>query len=141
MRKEVIIAVALGGALGLVIAFGIWRANLALTPSKATTETSSVSADIASPSPTLGTLIVNAPEDESLVNTASVTVSGRAEPNSTVVITSPTDEASVLADNQGNFSSSIKLDSGANAILVTAVNDRDEEQSQQLTVTYSTQAQ
>lgn len=137
MRKEVILAILLGSLLGLAIAFGVWRANLALSPQLPKTTTSS-------PAPNKGeevisNLIVTQPEDNELVKTEKITVAGKTTPKLTVVITTPVDEVVVEADQSGNFSADVKLESGANTILVTTVDEGGQTQEQELTVTYSTE--
>ncbi|MBI3290533.1 hypothetical protein HYZ78_04005 [Candidatus Microgenomates bacterium] len=138
MRKEVIVAVLLGGSLGLAIAFGVWRANLALKPQSTTSEQISAT-NSSSPTPVAGTLLVTEPEENSLVSTESITVRGKAEPRSTIVVTTPVDAKSVAADNSGNWIAELRLAAGANAVLVTAVSESGEELSTQITVTYSTE--
>ena len=137
MRKEVFIAVFLGGALGLAIAFGVWRANLALAPQKA--ETQKIATSNSSPTPTAGMLIVTEPDDNTLVSTESITLKGKAEPRSAIVITTQADAVSTISEGNGLFSADIKLDSGANVVLVTTVNEQGEEFSTELTITYSTE--
>lgn len=141
MRKEVLIAILLGGILGLAIAFGVWRVNLALTSNTQTqrlteseSRTSSNEQEQNSKS-----LIITEPENNALVSLSPITVKGRAEKNSIIIITSPTDEVSAVADAQGNWTGNIKLEAGANAILVMAINENRDEEIEELTVTYSTE--
>ncbi|MBI4057831.1 hypothetical protein HY405_00735 [Candidatus Microgenomates bacterium] len=140
MRKEVLIAIILGAALGLAIAFGVWRANIALSPKKTTQETTSTATPTSTPSSTPEfSLVVTQPEDEALVDTQTITVEGKTLPGATVIITSPADEQIVLAGSDGTFTREIKLESGANTVLITTINENDETVEQQITVTYSTE--
>lgn len=138
MRKEVFIAVLLGGALGLAIAFGVWRANIALKSQGADTSKISIT-NSSSPTPEAGMLLVTDPEDNSLVKKELTTFKGKAEPKSAIVVTSPIDSASTVSDNSGNWTADIKLESGANQVSVTAVNEAGDEFSTELTITYSTE--
>ncbi|MBI2405831.1 hypothetical protein HYV21_02155 [Candidatus Microgenomates bacterium] len=135
MRKEVLIAILLGATLGLAIAFGVYRANLALRSTPTTTQ--------ATPAPTSApsssTLTITQPEDEALVDTDSITVEGKTAPNATVVITSPVDEVTALADNSGTFRAEVKLEPGANALLVTSFGEDNNSVEKELTITYSTE--
>ena len=79
MRKEIIYAIIAGGLLGVVIAFGIWRANLALKVSKTTQ-------DQATPAPSaeFGISLVK-PENNQVLTTSTTTLSGATKPGVTVV--------------------------------------------------------
>lgn len=138
MRKEVLVAILLGAVLGLAIAFGVWRANIALN---AVPQTQQLTQSDTTPSngqeTTNGTLIITEPENNTLTASGTVTIKGKAEKNSVIIITSPTDEVSAVADSQGNWSQDIKLEAGANAILVMSINENGQEESEELTVTYS----
>ena len=139
MKKEVILAIAIGFALGLVITFGIWTANKSLKnlPQPSPTSTSLTPA----PTPNQTTnnqLTITSPEDELLTSSDTVTVSGKAAAGSTVVITSEDAEKVVPVDASGNFTSVVDLISGSNIITVFAYDPTGNESSQSLTVTYST---
>lgn len=138
MRKEVFIAVLLGGALGLAIAFGVWRANVALKSQGDDNQKISVIGS-SSPTPAAGQLLITDPEENSLVSTETVTLKGKSEPRSVIMVTSQVDAVSTVSDNSGNWTTDVKLDAGANEILVTAVNEQGEEFSTQITITYSTE--
>jgi hypothetical protein len=144
MRKEVIIAIVLGFALGLVITIGIWSANKAMKTQEETTN--SENAQLTStPAPgntdTIKTgfsLAISKPEDESIINTAKTTVSGATEPNTQVVIIAETNEYLLESDEKGIFAQEISLTSGTNEIVVTAFADTGEEISKTINVVYST---
>lgn len=138
MRKEVFIAVLLGGALGLAIAFGVWRANVALKSQGDNNQKISVIGS-SSPTPAAGQLLITDPEENSLVSTETVTLKGKSEPRSAIMVTTQVDAVSTASDNSGNWTADVKLDAGANEILVTAVNEQGEEFSTQITITYSTE--
>ena len=138
MRKEVFVAVVLGGILGLAIAFGVWRANVALKSQSSETQKISTT-NPETPAPTIGILLITEPDENSLVNTESVTLKGKAEPGSTIIVTTPTDAVTTVADNSGNWIANIKLSAGANGVSVTALNEQGEEFSTQITITYSTE--
>jgi hypothetical protein len=150
MKKEVFLAIAIGFALGLVITFGIWTANKSLAGIKTTqlpteetqlveTTPSATTASANNPAPVAtGELVITAPEDETLTNQNTITVTGKTFVNATVVITFEDDQLVVLADSSGLFSASVDLIAGYNVINVTAFDANGSEANQMLTVTYST---
>lgn len=140
MKKEVFLAISIGFVLGLIITFGIWTANKSLkqlpqtTPTPAPTPAASIS-----PTPASAvTLTLSSPEDESLTNVSSVTVSGKTFPNASVAIASESDDQIVTADSSGNFSTTVDLDGGYNTITATAFDQTGNSSSQSVTVTYTT---
>lgn len=140
MKKEVILAIAIGFALGLVITFGIWTANKSLKnlPQPSPTTTSLVPSPTPTSQQTTNQLTISAPEDELLTSSDTVTLSGKAPTGSTVIVTYEDGEKVLTTDASGNFTTSIDLISGFNIITVYAYDISGNESSQSLTVTYST---
>lgn len=143
MKKEVILAIAIGFALGLVITFGIWTANKSLKnlPQAGISPTPSPTA-ASSPAPnnevTNNQLTISSPDDETLLNTDTVVVSGQTTANSTLLVISEQDEQVTAADTSGNFSLVVDLVAGYNVITVYAYDTAGNESSKSLTVTYTT---
>ncbi|MFC1711266.1 hypothetical protein ACFLZ1_01635 [Patescibacteria group bacterium] len=139
MRKEVIIAILLGFAVGLFIAYGIYSANKAVKETKinqpTTSETSATSQPQASPT---FQLTVSEPEDNIVLSDEEATVSGQTEPKTTVAILAEESEELLYADKQGLFSTTIELIGGLNVIKVIAVNKAGERQEKIINVIYST---
>lgn len=134
MRKEVLVAIILGITLGLVIAFGVWRANLALAPRRqVSTQTQP------SPTPPAFELVITTPEDETVVADATIDVSGKTESGATVIVQYEEGAVTVLADASGSFSQEIELVAGANTITVSAFAQDGEGIEKTLTVVYSTE--
>ena len=142
MKKEVFLAIAIGFALGLIITFGIWTANRSLKQANQNKTTTTITVTSPSPAPesqpTTSGLVISSPEDESLVTKNSAVVTGKASPNSIVVILAENDEQIMAADANGNFSTDVTLTTGYNNITVTAYDSTGKAESQMLTVTYST---
>lgn len=146
MKKEVIIAIAVGFGLGLIITFGIWTAQKSLKKIKAPTllPTPSPVSQVASPSPTPpvvanSSLVVTSPEDESLVNTDTINITGKASPKSVISVTFEDGQMLAEADSVGNFTVGVDLIGGYNTIVVTATDPLTGiESGQTLVVTYST---
>lgn len=147
MKKEVLLAIGVGFALGLIITFGIWTANKSLkkaniakiatvfsTPSPTTISSTPV------PSPISNTaLTITSPEDESLVATDTINITGKASPKSIISVTYEEGQMLAEADVNGNFTVGVDLIGGYNTIVITATDPlTGVESSQTLIVTYST---
>ncbi|MCX6024388.1 MAG: hypothetical protein NTZ05_22200 [Chloroflexi bacterium] len=65
-------------------------------------------------------LDVNMPQDETLTETATLTVTGTARPGSMVSVVGPADMNQVIAGSDGTFSIPVQLDLGPNQIDVLA---------------------
>lgn len=140
MPKEVLAAIIVGGLLGIAIAFGVWRANIALSPQD--TNQNQTATDSPSASPTAVTtlnLTIATPEDESIVNKGTLTVTGMTTPNSTVSLSSDKSETIVTAYDKGNFTGSVELNEGTNVVTVTSFTSDGETIEKQITVVYSTE--
>ncbi len=139
MKKEVVLAISIGFALGLIITFGIWTANQSLKNLPQPSPKASVSP---SPTPsnqvTNNQLTINSPDDESLVAADTTTVSGTTTAGATLLIVSESGEQTSVADASGNFSVDVDLITGFNTITVYSYSTDGQESSKSLTTTYST---
>jgi len=141
MKKEVLVAIITGFALGLLITFGVWTANRAIQKTPA---------EPASPSPTPEIIItpqaesseisltVLSPEDNFLSDEEEIAVSGKTAPQAVVVILYQEGEKILEADQNGDFSTTITLAGGDNQIEVAAYDEAGSEIKKSLTVVYST---
>lgn len=133
MRKEVLFAILAGLGLGLVVAFGVWRANLALSPKdKSQAE--------ASPTPKPEFAITLAePADLDVFTENPVSVSGITKAGSHVAISAEEEDYYVKADTKGAFEIEIELIGGVNEIVITAFDEKGSEVTQKLLLVYSTE--
>lgn len=139
MRKEVVIAIILGFALGLVITFGIWKANKALKkeePEAVPTVAEEVTPE-ATPTPAFSLEIIS-PADESISDKRKITITGKTQPGSVVAIAAELGEELVETDEVGNFKVEVSLISGINEIEITAFGPEGDEASRSLNIVYST---
>lgn len=143
MRKEVIFAIVLGFALGLIITLGIWQANKAIKEQQ--TQTTNEESALPAQSDTQTTnkvvpfsLTIVKPEDESLSAVATTTVSGTTEPGAQVVVMGEKSEEIIEADGNGVFSTELGLVNGTNEITVTAYSNSGDEVTKSILVVYST---
>jgi hypothetical protein len=148
MKKEVFLAVAVGFVLGLIITFGIWTANNSLKNSSRPQQTADNSVNVI-PSPTgtpetpntgnqIPLSLISPAADETLVNTDSLSISGKTVPGAVVAITYESGKNILVADNNGNFSLDIKLDGGYNRITATAYDKDGNTNTAQMLITYTT---
>ncbi|MDD5093286.1 MAG: hypothetical protein PHV74_02760 [Dehalococcoidia bacterium] len=106
----------------------------ATTPTSptATSPTATISTPSAEPADEL-TLVVSTPQDEAVVDTSRITVSGTTRSDAVVSING----AIIEVDSQGRFSSIVNLDAGPNSIEVVASDFDGDEKSVNLTVIYA----
>jgi len=139
MKKEIIIAIVIGFALGLLITFGIWTANKAIKNKPTPTEETELITPI-EPTPTAAefSLTIISPEDDSLINTSKVELKGSTVANAVIVIAEENGEKIIEADEEGSFATELALIAGTNEIKITAFNSEGDEVSQTLSLVYST---
>jgi len=139
MKKEIIIAIVIGFALGLLITFGIWTANKAIKNKPTPTEETELITPI-EPTPTAAefSLTIISPEDDSLINTNKVELKGSTVANAVIVIAEEKGEKIIEADGEGSFATEISLIAGTNEIKITAFNSEGDEVSKTLSLVYST---
>ncbi len=138
MKKEVILAIAIGFGIGLVATFGIYNAQKSLK------EASKIQTPLASEETGAGqgnihqSLSLASPLDESLSKESKVIVSGTTTPSSWVIILAEKGEKMLQADSRGNFETEINLISGENEIEVQSISETGEKVNKVITVVYST---
>jgi len=136
MKKEVLIAIIVGFSLGLIITFGIYRAQKSLKDRAESKNTTQESAQ------TDGTtniaLSITQPEDGSITDEDIITVGGITKKNALITIISSEDHQTTQADELGNFSVEFSLDAGENQIHITSFSDDDTKQEKTISVVYST---
>lgn len=134
MRKEVLLAIVVGALLGLVVAFGIWRANQAFTPQE----------NNSTPQPQVQEeqqegLTITEPEDGVIVAEETITIKGRAAPLASIVILTNLNEIILQAGEDGNFEQEVELEGGANEITLIAYDNQGNKEEKTLTIVFSTE--
>jgi hypothetical protein len=127
--KEAVIAVGLGIAVGVVVAYGAWTANKALKKAELISPTLSTGEQaeaglIATPTP-VSRLEIEEPKPNMLTDTSLVTIAGKAPAGSVVIISGEDSDQVAQATGEGLFSGEVELIKG-------------NQQTQSLTITYST---
>lgn len=142
MKKEVLIAIIIGFGLGLIITFGIWKANQSLREiglRQTPTEPPLSNPQEQFPTPTSeNALIITTPEDNSISNQENIAITGKTAPDANLAIVYNDGEKIIQADSSGLFSTQITLSGGVNQITVTSVDNDGNEYSQTINVVYST---
>jgi hypothetical protein len=139
MQKEIIIAIIFGSALGLVVAFGIWKADGALKKQ----DTSNSAQDTEKQSdnnqnPETLDLSLAKPAQQAAISESPTQVTGVTKANSFVLVSGEDGDQIVKSDNKGEFSAKIELTGGINQIMVSVFDYNGQSKSQNLLVVFST---
>lgn len=136
MKKEVVIAILAGFILGLVITFGIYRAQKSLNQNTTTQEAASNLPEVA-PTPE-HQLTITQPINNVVTDKEAITVSGITSPYALISITSEENQTATQADEVGNFSTTLELFAGANTIVISAYTENGGRVQEERTVVFST---
>lgn len=82
-------------------------------------------------------LDISSPEDNLLVFESSIVVSGKTDPQSTILITRNTESYGLEADTKGNFTKVVNLIPGVNNIYISAYDSKGSVKTSAKTVYYS----
>ena len=139
MRKEIFFAILAGSLFGLIIAFGIWKANSSMKSNGSTSETlPSEESSSPTPQPQIG-LTLAKPEDADVVTESPITVSGATKPNAWVTISAESKDYVIKADINGGFQQLVDLIGGANEIVITSFDESGNSNTQNLIVVLSSE--
>lgn len=137
MKQEKVILSFIMVLIGLVVAgliFYFYQSSKTITPSKTVFQT-------VSPTPTQNSsffLNIKDPKDESISDRRTIVVSGKTDPSATVAILTSSDQEIIKPSQQGDFSTTVTIDSGANLIKIQAFLPTGETLVAQRTVSYTT---
>lgn len=131
-KRTIIVYIVLTILFLLFLVFAAPRILGLIVGSLNTDNPESLSSDTTAPSPPR----VNTPPQ--FTNATSITISGSAEPNSTVAIFNGNDKTETVADDSGNFSVNIDLDRDENTIYAKAIDlaGNESPKSSTYTITY-----
>ena len=94
-----------------------------------------------SPSPTPKVLLtVDEPKDENVYDSRVIKITGKTDPNATIIVLTDTDEDVLIPTLTGDFSTTVTIDTGQNVIQITAINKNGDTNTINRTVTYSTES-
>ncbi len=144
MRKEVLVATIAGIIIGLLVAFGSWRANIALkdkTPEVANQDTVSITKEKGkSPTPQKNeqfALTLTNVEDLDVITDSKLKIIGITKPFTLVVISTENEDFILKSGADGTFEQEVDLDAGVNQILLSAFSQKNERLDKLLTLVYS----
>ncbi|MBI3443238.1 hypothetical protein HY008_01060 [Candidatus Woesebacteria bacterium] len=141
MRKEVIFAVIAGSIMGLVIAFGVWRANQTLSSKKEEVKseaTPQISLPSSTPKPEVG-LAILVPENEFLSTASPIKVKGITKTGSFVAISGEDKDYVIETSASGEFEVDVELIPGANEIKVFSFDKIGLKNEKSIVVVYSSE--
>lgn len=141
MAKEKVLlstAAVLVGLLVAAVAFYLYQGTRGISTQNPGSEVSILKPS-STPKPKV-LLVLNQPEDESIADTRVVKVSGKTEPDATIVVTTDTDEDVITPTSTGDFSTTVTIDNGGNIIKVTAIGKNGDTNSISRTVSYTTES-
>ena len=133
-------AIITGISIGLLVAFGIWRANSALNsdrPNPKNTEQTINQTETLSNGNAQLTIIE--PEENDIVTSSPVKVAGISRPNITLVISGENNDFVVKTAEDGSFEQDIDLIGGVNEIIFAHPENSGAAQTKSLRVIYSTE--
>lgn len=139
MTKEKIILSFAAVLIGLLVASGVfyfYQQTKILSPEKQKTV-------LTQPSPTpkpLVLLVVDEPVDEKIYDTKIVKVSGKTEPDALIVILTENSEDVLNPAKNGDFSTTVTLENGANLIQITAIGKNGDTNTIERTISYSSES-
>ena len=136
MRKEVLIAIIIGIFIGTLFAFGVWRANSALSPSPQPDKNNS--SEKVQNNEEIKSLVISKPQDNSVSIDEIVAIEGITSPRAMLIAVSNKNEKEIaLANDHGEFSTNLTVHPGINNIDLTAFNDTNLIDNQKIQLVYS----
>lgn len=138
MKQERVVLSFIMVLIGLLVAgtaFYFYQTTKVI-PDKS--NTSNIISPTPTPKPTIF-LSLSQPNNESVVSSKTLKISGKTEVGATVVIITDSDQLILEPSSQGDFSTTIIISNGQNLINIHAISQNGDTTSVQRTVTYSTE--
>ena len=139
MRKEVLFAVAAGILFGIILAFGIWRANSALKPDSPPQSTESQPQVTKTQNSEEFAITLILPDQYDVITQSPVQVSGVTSAGSWVLLSGDEEDYIIRADETGKFEQEVELTPAVNQIIISSYNSQGNSVTQNLTIVYSTE--
>ncbi|MFA6518713.1 MAG: hypothetical protein WCV93_03665 [Candidatus Shapirobacteria bacterium] len=148
MIKEFLIAIFLGGLLGLGLTGSLITLNRRQNNPPPTREVSPTPTTTISPAPSPGltanqnssssTIKISSHQNGQIVNQNKTTLIGTAPSNSTIIVAINSQSTTTQSKADGSFSATIELEAGYNLISISAIEPNDNISEIQINLTYST---
>jgi|ERR1035437_4120100 hypothetical protein len=139
MKQERVILSFIMVLIGLLVAgalFYFYQSTKNVSPS--TTAIANRITPTPTPKPKIY-LSLNGPADEQVVSNKTLSISGKANPDATLIIITNADQQVIQPSSQGDFSTTITLDDGQNLIEIRSILPNGETMVIHRTITYSTE--
>lgn len=139
MKKEVLLAIIIGFGIGLLITFGIYTARTALENNPKPSPPPQNPTNSQEPTATLSAqLTITSPLNDTLIDNDTIQLKGKATPEAIITVITSKNQQIVSADDQGDFTTAVKLAGGANQIDITAFTAEGSKTETKLNIVYST---
>lgn len=138
MRIEKIILAIAGVFAGLFvagIAFYIYQTTKTISPSSIKT----ITLQKPTPDQSAVALAIDKPADESVLSSRIIQISGKTNPQATIIVTTDTGDMIVAPSSAGAFSLTVTGTTGENRIIITAILPDGSETQKQMTVNVTTE--
>lgn len=140
MRKEILFAIIAGALFGLVIAFGIWKANSSIESNGAEVEETTTAVVNELPLATSEfSITIAKPEYNQVLTNNPVKISGLTKPNVWVVISTEDTDYMTKSQDNGAFEKDIDLTGGVNEIVFNAYDENGASSQSRMILVYSTE--
>jgi hypothetical protein len=139
MKQERVILSFVAVLIGLLaagIAFYFYQST------KTVSSSNQISLNAPTPTPTPKPTVyisLSNPSDEKVVDSKTLTVNGKTNPDATIIIYTDNGQLVIQPSSQGDFSTTLTLDSGENLLKLISILPGGETTMIQRTVTYSTE--
>lgn len=143
MFKERFIISVIAVFLGLSLtgaAFYIWQTTKIIPSPQFAQEQKSDNPSKEISEPQTNSLIIENPQDESVVDKRIIPISGTAQGAQTVIVSTDLQDLVISPASDGSFSTNVTLSQGVNPIHVAAIMGNGEVVEQVQTVTFTTEA-
>ena len=104
MRKEVLLAILIGASLGLLITFAVYQSRRSVSEAQKDQVQEVLNNHTDNEEVDTSQLAITSPEDNSIVDSQRLIVSGNTQANNFIVIFVNNEEIITNADDSGNFS-------------------------------------
>ncbi len=135
MKKEVILAILIGLVMGLFITFGFYYSQKSEEEDQTTTTIEELEVVKPTQDPEkVGKITIYNPEDEIIQEDLTTKVTGKTSANAFIVIYVNNDPIIIQADQTGNFSKEVELETLANVLRIHAVDADGNQHTEERTV-------
>ena len=139
MRKEILIAIILGTFFGVILAFGIWRANFAFKEKVDDPSGDNQNEEVDTANPSEFKISLTSPEENDIVTDSPTKITGITKSQNWLVVSSEDEDIIIKTENSGEFEEEVELDGGANQIILFSFNDNGTSAEKLLTFVYSSE--